>query len=448
LVHPDDLRDLRQRNAAGKSNKLLANGFPVVAWEARFRHRSGEWRWLSIREREFELNPDGIVRTIFGIAQDVTQRKQIEDALIESETRYREMIERIPAAIIIVDTETSSVTYRNQAASDLLEETPDFTVLDALKLLYEHYMPVFDERFDQVTQGYSAPPREYHLQLPSGRARYVTSQSTPITYEGGRALMIVLVDTTERRQMEKERVERERLEASLQKEQELNALKSSMMLRISHEFRTPLSVIQLASETINRYATRLTPQKRQELVHRIATQIQQLVGMLEEMAFIVKNQSAPLMPHTMRFNLIELCYEIINRIHDSVLMRSPIHFSAEDTYIVLADPKLIQMLLLHLLTNAVKFSTNGSPVQFSIRAYDSMVEMRVADEGIGISAADQQRIFEPFFRGGNISEISGMGLGLSIALEIVKAHGGTLQVESTLNQGSVFTVALPILADV
>jgi signal transduction histidine kinase len=107
------------------------------------------------------------------------------------------------------------------------------------------------------------------------------------------------------------------------------------------------------------------------------------------------------------------------------------------------DPKLVRQTLRNLLANAVKYSPEGGTVELEVRSGNGSVQLRVADQGIGIPPEDLPHLFEPFQRAANVGKIEGSGLGLAIAHRAARAHGGTITVHSVVGRGTTFVVELP-----
>jgi signal transduction histidine kinase len=111
---------------------------------------------------------------------------------------------------------------------------------------------------------------------------------------------------------------------------------------------------------------------------------------------------------------------------------------------LLLDPQLLKYILKHLLSNAIKYSPDNTPVELAVSASADHIEFQVRDQGIGIPESDRAHLFEPFARGSNVGAVGGTGLGLKIVQDCVQLHGGEISYESALGKGTTFTVSLPI----
>lgn len=109
-----------------------------------------------------------------------------------------------------------------------------------------------------------------------------------------------------------------------------------------------------------------------------------------------------------------------------------------------ADPRLLRFVISNLVSNAIKYSPIESVIRFELTEQRDQLTFRVGDQGIGITEDDIDRLFEPYFRGANVDNVGGTGLGLKIVKDCVEIHGGTIRVDSVLGEGSTFTVILPL----
>lgn len=236
-------------------------------------------------------------------------------------------------------------------------------------------------------------------------------------------------------------LEREKLRVALQKARELNDLKTRVMARISHEFRTPLAIILTSSEMLDRYHDRLSPDSRRDRARFIQQQVFRLTDMLNDISLAVQDKS--LEPEYAPVNLERLCRTAIDRINQAAGSCHHLRLAAEgEVQNVIADPGLMNLIVMHLLSNAIKYSPPGTSVHLALSGMNGHIRLSVRDEGIGIPPDEQTRVFEPFYRGSNIGETPGIGLGLSLVSRAAAALGGQVALQSALHKGTTFTVTL------
>lgn len=248
-------------------------------------------------------------------------------------------------------------------------------------------------------------------------------------------------EMAERKRTTEIQIEKERLQAALEKEKELVQLKNRFMNIISHEFRTPLAIIQSSTELVERYGGQLSPTRRAECLTTIKAQVHHINEMLNDMALVVENEIDYLEFKPTETDLEAFCKQLAA---DMALAKNhPIQFQAiGDLRHVYADTRLLHHILNNLLSNAVKYSAEGSPVHFTAQQQNDEIILTIQDYGIGIPLPDQERIFDTFYRASNVGNISGTGLGLRIVRDYLALHRGTIDMVSKPNGGSIFTVRL------
>lgn len=237
------------------------------------------------------------------------------------------------------------------------------------------------------------------------------------------------------------------LRRALDKEKELNELKSRFVSTVSHEFRTPLAVILSSLGLLRNYSDRMTPEKKSSLFDQIEGQVQHLTAMIEDVLTITRSETVGIKLDLEPIAFRAFCQELVEQIqtsdggkHQIVLEAAP---DTPDT--LTADAKSLRQVLMNLLSNAVKYSPSGSMVTLELGRDGDYVRIVVRDQGIGIPPEDLPRLFEAFQRAKNALSISGTGLGLSIVKRAVEAHQGSISVHSEMGVGTTFTVRLPIL---
>jgi signal transduction histidine kinase len=225
---------------------------------------------------------------------------------------------------------------------------------------------------------------------------------------------------------------------------ELNALKSNFISMVSHEIRTPLALIQSSGEILGRYLERLSPEKRRRHLETISQSVARMVMLVEDVLMFSRAESGPMEFKPAPLDLPKFCQQLADEVASATARRCPIRLCISDgTGSAGVDEMLMRHVLVNLLTNAVKFSKAGDEVLLEAAAKPQEVVFHVQDQGLGISEADQAKIFEPFFRSRNVAHIPGTGLGLVIVKRCVERHGGTLEIESREGQGTRLTVRIP-----
>ncbi|AFZ11732.1 multi-sensor signal transduction histidine kinase [Crinalium epipsammum PCC 9333] len=249
-------------------------------------------------------------------------------------------------------------------------------------------------------------------------------------------------------QLQTEISERKRAEAelakALEKEKELSTLKSRFVTIASHEFRTPLAIILVASELLKNYGHKFDENKKNKQFNKIKTAVQQTTNLLDELLLISKTASGRIEFNPQPLNIEEFCRDILEETELIQGLKHTFRFDCQGECVnVEIDEKLLRQMLTNLLSNAVKYSPNGGNIHFHLACEDQQVTFQIQDQGIGIPVTDRERLFEIFHRGSNIGDIPGTGLGNTIIKNAVEAHGGMITIESEVDVGTTFTVSLP-----
>ncbi len=233
--------------------------------------------------------------------------------------------------------------------------------------------------------------------------------------------------------------------AAMAAELNLNQQKSAILKRLSHEFRTPLAIIHSAAETLDRYSDKLTIEQRQQRLHRITSQVQRATIMLDDILRLLELDSTPdalIVPATFYAqDLVESAMERASQYE--VFDRSRVLLPLNSRKTKLKAPReALEIILTHLLTNALKFSSG--PVRLDVTCGEHTLVIKVTDQGIGIPLNEQKEIFKPLFRGSNLDEIAGNGIGMALVGQLVEQLDGCVHVESGESVGTVVTVRVPI----
>jgi signal transduction histidine kinase len=251
-------------------------------------------------------------------------------------------------------------------------------------------------------------------------------------------------------QLQREIAQRQRAEEevrkALEKEQELSELKSRFISMASHEFRTPLSTILVCSDLIKTFGDQFSEAKKQKQLNKIQAAVKEITELLEDVLLIGKTSAGRIEFNPLLLNLEAFCREILEEISLTYGENHRLNFQCQgDCSSVEMDQKLLRQMLVNLLSNAVKYSPQGGEIDFNLFCENGQAIFQVKDEGIGIPAADKERLFEIFHRGSNVGTISGTGLGTAIIKNAVESHGGSITFESEMGVGTTFTVCVPTI---
>jgi len=234
------------------------------------------------------------------------------------------------------------------------------------------------------------------------------------------------------------------LSEALSKERELSDLKSRFVSMASHEFRTPLSTILSSVSLIGKYVEADEQDKRDKHILRIRSAVNNLTDILNEFLSLGKIEEGKIQVHLSDFNIKEQVQLIINEIAPILKRGQHIKYNHEGFIQVNLDTSLLRNIIINLVSNAIKFSSEEATIWVSSRCIDHEIELVIKDEGLGIPEEDMKHLFERFFRGKNVVNIQGTGLGLHIVSKYVELMGGTIKVESELEKGTRFTIKFNI----
>ncbi|MEA5520690.1 hybrid sensor histidine kinase/response regulator [Limnoraphis robusta] len=234
------------------------------------------------------------------------------------------------------------------------------------------------------------------------------------------------------------------LRQSLIKEKELTELKRRIITTISHEYRTPLSVILSSAELLEHYCDSEN-EKQQKHIKRIQQMVQHLSSLVNDVALINEFEQDQVILKPITLNLIEFGKILISEIKLVRKVKQKINFSYQgDEFLAKWDERILRQMLSHLLSNAIKFSPADSEIDLKLIQQQDTIQFQVQDRGIGILAENQEKIFDPFYRGDNIGTIQGEGVGLAIVKKCVNLYGGQILLKTELNKGTIFIITLPI----
>ena len=251
-----------------------------------------------------------------------------------------------------------------------------------------------------------------------------------------------MLDISNRRKAEED------IRSALNRQLELNALRSRFVSMTSHEFRTPLATILSSAELIRYYSDRMDTVEKEETLMGIELAVQRMTNMLERVMLIGKSEADMLEFAPRTLNLDQLCRDLLSEAmiqQKGSTSQVNYRFDMSDP-VGLYDEKLLRHIFSNLLSNAIKYSPQGQPIEFRIRKEAAQIVFEVIDQGIGIPPDEITHLFDSFHRASNVGNIPGTGLGLSIVKKSVELHGGSIEVDSSVaddaRRGTRFTVRI------
>lgn len=234
------------------------------------------------------------------------------------------------------------------------------------------------------------------------------------------------------------------LHDALDKERQLNEIKSRFVSMASHEFRTPLSAVLSSATLISKYTTAEQQENRTKHINRIKDSVKHLNDLLEDFLSLGKLDEGKIEATYSEFDLPETVQDTIEGLRGLVKENQEIIYDHDGAIRISSDKHLLKNILINLISNAVKFSERGDHVLVHTTVQNNQASITVQDKGIGIPAEDQAHLFTSFFRGKNAANIPGTGLGLHIVKRYADLLDGAIQLQSAPGEGTTITLHFPV----
>lgn len=397
---------------------------------------------------------------------DITEHERANDQLRVSEQNMRILIEHTPAAIAMFDRQMRYLAISKRFLKDYQ--------LDGRNIIGMCHYEVFPDMPDRW--------RELHKRCLAGEGSHCDEDPFPradgstdwvqwelcpwYAADGGVGGIILFSETITKRKLAElqmhnyaanledaiaERTEslqkavtdlelaKEELHESLEKEKELNQLKTTFVSMASHEFRTPLTAIILSAGLIEKYANPISNPSINQHINKIRKAALNLTGILEDFLSLEKLETGHVFPLYADFDIVKFAADITEEMQ--LMVKQDQHIVYTHTgieRIVHLDDKLLKNCIINLISNAIKYSGERTMIEFETEISGQEYKITVKDNGIGIPESEQKHLFEAFFRAHNTGSIPGTGLGLNIVARYVKLMNGAIEFNSKLNTGTSF----------
>lgn len=433
-----------------KVRQALANWESVTVEVINYRKDGSEF-W-----NEFSLVPVGDNHGRYthwiSVQRDTTGRKLAEQALRQSEERFRSLIENALDIIMILDL-AGNLTYVSPSVEKVLGYPvlalvgenildlihPDDRDATHARFANPHHNPELSKSI-AVADG---KPFEFRHRHQDGSWCILEAIGQPfIDSTATRRVMVNARDITERKRLEEIRI-------ALEREKELNTLKTRFFSMASHEFRTPLSTALAAAQVLeNSQVEWDNTAKRLRNLHRIQNSVRNMVQLLDDILTINRAETGKLAFNPEPLDLEEFCHHFVEELRLNNETKHNIAFTCSGIKMPISlDEKLIRSIVANLLSNAIKYSAPGAEIVLALNFQPDFISIEVRDRGIGIANCDLKQLFEPFHRGKNVSTMPGTGLGLVVVKKCVDLHQGSIEILSELGVGTTCLVTLPISLD-
>lgn len=375
---------------------------------------------------------------------------------------------------ILVVNDTGEIIRINPSAEDLFGYDRNELVGKKIEALVPHR---FSERHTGYRVKFGDNPRarsmgagmELYALKKDGQEIQVEISLSPYSSEGEKFVIVFIIDITTRRQAEEklrnysielEKQVRNRtliledaiielektkkdLHTALEKERELNQMKSRFVSMASHEFRTPLTTMMTSLSLVTKFGEQEDKENQDKYISKIRSSIKNLTDILNDFLSVSKLEEGKVLHTPEYFDICHMCQEIITEMQTLAMHGQQLVHNHEGDHHVILDKKLLTNILINLLSNAIKFSPDGGDIEVNVCTSNTEVEVVVKDHGMGIAKEDQKHLFERFFRGQNATYIQGTGLGLNIVARYTDLMEGKLSITSKEHEGTSICLLFP-----
>lgn len=410
------------------------------------RHSSGEVRYVHLTSFPVFVDQEVIFYTI---VRDITEQRRSQEALRQSEAKFRAVVEQSHDAIVVFHTSwrilswnpactyMSGISAANALGKSIIEigsqlAPPDSSLLDE----YSEQAFTFAQWMNGQFQNKATIQGRTPFRRLDGEERIIDYIISPIAVGSEVLFCVVGRDVTESRRLEEH-------ELALTLERERGRLIAHFIEKASHEFRTPLSIINTKLYLLERADVSPAIQKVIVAIRQQGDNILQLVDALTLLVQL-DNQDAIELKRAMPISMV---FQSLMAHYDNLMDQAGLNFELkidEDLPSLSVDGQALYTAISKLLDNALAYTPSGGHIELCIERTEEDIIVQVSDNGPGIEANALPHIFERFYRADDAHTTRGLGLGLPIARRIVELHNGSVDVVSAPGKGSTFTIRLPI----
>lgn len=390
------------------------------------------------RTQEVMATVQKLVESNLHLEDQIRITKLAESETITSKSIASEIAKNFPNGFVVVMNKDSKVEFAEGDALTQLGLKQIFfegMTIDDISIFSEARKTLIKKNIKKTLAG-------HHLSFEVNyKGRYFTVNTAPLIDQNNEIINALHVynDITHQKEIEFT------IQNALTKEQELNELKSRFVSMASHEFRTPLSAILTSAILIGKQNGQGNEHKRERYLAQIEKNVKNLTVILNDFLSLSKLEEGKVEAKPERFNLVSFSKSLVKEANIGLKKGQNIRVrTTNEELFVHLDIKLLSHIINNLLSNASKYSSEGSNIDFKILQKGENVVIQITDQGMGIPEEEQKHLFARFFRAKNVANIEGTGLGLNIVKQYTELMGGTIKFKSEINKGTTFSVGLPI----
>jgi PAS domain S-box-containing protein len=390
---------------------------------------------VKLRTSELCRALDSVRKTNENLVMQIDERMTVEDRLRKSQALYKAVARNFPDGIIaILNNEMKYVFVEGRELTGFLlsGDSNAGGKFDGL-----HRM-VLEKYGNEIRRSFEGEKITFEIDVCD---KFYDVISTPIrdAERPASEVLIVIRNITRHKRYEAG------LKKALEKEKQLNILKSRFVSNVSHEFRTPLSTILSSAFLLEHYDRDDAVAHRTQHVSRIRRSVNVLTELLEDFLSLEKLSQGKVAVHYSQFSLPEFLTEFVAELDSRRKSEQRILLDlTAGIDVVFTDRNILSNILNNLVSNAIKYSPVNGIIRIDVTATDRMLDLKVSDNGMGIPGNEQKHIFERFYRAHNAVNVQGTGLGLNLVRRYVNLLHGEISFTSVLNEGSTFHLALPL----
>jgi PAS domain S-box-containing protein len=418
--------------------EILNTKKPLYNIEMMVQSPDGKALWLSTSKLPY-YNSNGEMIGLAGVCIDITEKKQSERTIIETEERYKTLVDFSPNPIFLLT--GGKFSFINSAAIELLKlkQNSNLKKLNPLDFIYPDDRSILMNSLEQISGNKPSTTTSLRVIRTNGEILYILATAIYVDFNGETSILVVCQDISNQKQIEIE------LADAKAKAEMSDKLKSAFLANMSHELRTPLNgIIGFAGLLLK---PNLSAEKLKRYSQIINSNSHNLLALINDIIDISKIESGQLTVNKepLQLNgLLKETYDIFSELASRKGLKLVLSKKLQDNEVcIISDELKIKQILNNLLYNALKFTYEGT-IDFGYKIKTNYIEFYVKDSGIGIAKEFQELVFERFKQVDSIDKtIGGTGLGLSICKALVELMNGEIWLESEVSKGTTFYFTIP-----